>query len=256
MGVRCFVSAGRRAGPVPPPTPPAPREITNNEFSLFAQDSWQIRPNLTLNYGLRWDAQTMPETVDPRTTAYGAFLNDPTFPSDGTIPSQWSMWQPRLGVAWDVKGDGTSLVRASWGVYYARQNMLSQVGSVTTNGLQQQTIFANNANLLALGVPAPVWPDVVSPTSLPEGQFPFFSGVRVFDGTTRTRTSSPSTSPSSSSSRRSGRAMSDFIWNEGQRPDAIPELQPQRPGVLRRGSGDRQCLSSTTGIPGVHSSAR
>jgi hypothetical protein len=155
--------------------------ITNNELSLFAQDSWQIRPNITLNYGLRWDAQTMPETVDPRTTAYAAFLNDPTFPSDGTIPSQWAMFQPRVGVAWDVKGDGKSLVRSSWGVYYARQNMLSQVGSVTTNGLQQQTIFANTANLLAFGAPTPTWPNVVTPSPLPEGQFPLFSGVRVFD---------------------------------------------------------------------------
>ena len=120
--------------------------ITNDEFSLFAQDSWQVRPNLTLNYGLRWDSQRMPETVDPRDDrVWRRSSNDPTFPSDGTIPSQWSMWQPRVGVAWDVKGDGTSLVRASWGVYYARQNMLSQVGSVTTNGLQQQTIFANTA---------------------------------------------------------------------------------------------------------------
>src|SRR5688572_12899346 len=143
--------------------------ISNDEFSLFAQDSWQIRPNITLNYGLRWDSQRMPETVDPSTTAYGALLNDPTFPSDGTIPSQWSMWQPRVGVAWDVKGDGTSLVRSSWGVYYARQNMLSQVGTITTNGLQQQTIFANTANLLAFGAPTPTWPNVVTPTPVQIG---------------------------------------------------------------------------------------
>jgi Carboxypeptidase regulatory-like domain/TonB dependent receptor-like, beta-barrel/TonB-dependent Receptor Plug Domain len=156
-------------------------KITNDEFSLFAQDAWQIRKNVTLNYGLRWDSQRMPDTVDPKTTAFGAFLNDPAFPSDGTIPSQWSMWQPRLGVAWDVMGDGHSLLRGSWGVYYARQNMLSQVGSVTTNGLQQQTIFANTANLVNFGAPTPTWPNVVSPTPLPEGQFPLFSGVRVFD---------------------------------------------------------------------------
>ena len=155
-------------------------KITNDEFSLFAQDSWQIRRNVTLNYGLRWDAQTMPDTVDPTTTAFAAYLNNPAFPSDGTIPSQWSMWQPRVGVAWDVKGNGRSLVRASWGVYYARQNMLSQVGSVTTNGLQQQTIFASTQNLTAFGAPTPTWPGVVTPASLPAGQFPFFSGVRVF----------------------------------------------------------------------------
>ena len=84
----------------------------------------------------------------------------------------------RLGRA---SGNGKSVVRASCGLYYARQNMLSQVGSVTTNGLQQQTIFANTANLLGFGAPTPTWPNVVTPTPLPDGQFPLFSGVRVFD---------------------------------------------------------------------------
>ncbi len=155
-------------------------KITNEEFSLFAQDQWQPRPNLTLNYGLRWDAQLMPKTVDPKTTVYGAFLNDPTFPSDGTIPDQWAMFQPRAGGAWDVRGDGKSVVRGSAGVYSARQNMLSQVGSVTTNGLQQQTLFANTANRTAFGAPTPTWPGLLAPTPVGPGQFPLFSGVRVF----------------------------------------------------------------------------
>ncbi len=189
--------------------------ITNDELSLFAQDSWQIRPNVTLNYGLRWDAQTMPETVDPKTTAYAAFLNDPTFPSDGTIPSQWSMWQPRLGVAWDVRGNGQSLVRASWGVYYARQNMLSQVGSVTTNGLQQQTIFANTANLLAFGAPTPTWPNVVTPAPLPEGQFPLFSGVRVFDRDYKNPHIFAFNVAYEQQLAPDWTGYADFIWNEG-----------------------------------------
>jgi hypothetical protein len=188
--------------------------ITNNELSLFAQDAWQIRPNITLNYGLRWDAQTMPETVDPRTTAYGAFLDDPAFPSDGTIPSQWSMWQPRLGVAWDLQGNGQSLLRASWGVYYARQNMLSQVGSVTTNGLQQQTIFLNTG-IIASGAPAPVWPGVVSPTPLPEGQFPLFSGVRVFDRDYKNPHIFAYNVAYEQQLAPDWAAYVDFIWNEG-----------------------------------------
>ena len=189
-------------------------KITNNELSLFAQDAWQVRPNVTVNYGLRWDAQTMPETVDPATTAYAAFLSDPRFPSDGTIPSQWNMWQPRVGVAWDVTGKGESLIRASWGVYYARQNMLSQVGSVTTNGLQQQTIFVDS-DLVGLGVPAPVWPGVVTPTPLPDGQFPLFSGVRVFDRDYKNPHIFAFNVAFEQQLAPDWAGYVDFIWNEG-----------------------------------------
>jgi hypothetical protein len=155
--------------------------ISNDEFALFLQDQWQATPSLTVNYGLRWDIQLMPETVDPATTAYGRFLGDPNFPSDGTIPNQLGMVQPRGGVAWDVRADGRSVVRASAGIYSARQNMLSQVGSVTTNGLQQQTIFMSTDLHRQFGIPIPTWPGVLSPAPLPEGTFPDFSGVRVFD---------------------------------------------------------------------------
>ena len=155
-------------------------KITNDEFSFFVQDQWQPKSNLTINYGLRWDIQLMPETVDPSTTAYGAFLSDPAFPSDGTIPDQWDMFQPRFGVAWDIKNDGKSVLRGSAGIYSARQNMLSQVGTVTTNGLQQQTLFSSTANHVAFGAPTPTWPGVLVPAAVPPGEFPLFSGVRVF----------------------------------------------------------------------------
>ena len=121
----------------------------------------------------------MPETVDPATTAYAPFLNDPRFPSDGDIPDQMAQFQPRLGVAWDVRGNQRSVIRASAGIYYARQNILSQVGSVTTNGLQQQSIFRNSG--FASFAEMPVWPNVLTPAPLPPGTFPDFSGVRVFD---------------------------------------------------------------------------
>jgi hypothetical protein len=155
--------------------------ITNDDLSLFVQDQWQPARGLTVNYGLRWDAQRMPETVDPATTAFAAYLNNPLFPSDGTIPSQWRMFQPRVGVTYDVSGDGRSVLRGSFGIYFARQNMLTQVGSVTTNGLQQQTIFANTQNLINFGAPVPTWPSLIVPSPLPEGTFPLFTGVRVFD---------------------------------------------------------------------------
>lgn len=175
------------AGPSGPATDAAGfSEISNEDLALFAQDRWQIRPNLTLNYGLRWEAQIFPEpVVPPSETAYGLFLNDPRFPSDGTLPSPKKMFQPRVGLAWDITGEGKSVLRASYGIYYARQNMLSQVGSITTNGAQQQTIFLNTP-IIASGVPGPVWPGLVTPTagSCTDGvrtsPFPCFSGVRVY----------------------------------------------------------------------------
>ena len=100
-------------------------DISNEEIALFIQDKWRVRNGLTVDYGLRWDGQKMPGTVDPNTTAYAAFLNDPRFPSDGTIHSQWKQFQPRAGFVWDVNQDAKSVIRGSAGIYYARQNMLS-----------------------------------------------------------------------------------------------------------------------------------
>jgi hypothetical protein len=154
-------------------------DINNNEFALFIQDKWQVTPAVTVNVGLRWDAQFMPETVDPKTTAYARFLSDPKFPSDGTIPNQWKQFQPRFGVAWDVRENGKSVLRASAGLYYPRQNMLSQVGSVTTNGIQQKTDFRNTA--FTAFADMPTWPNLLNPSAVPAGTFPSFTGVRVFD---------------------------------------------------------------------------
>ncbi|HEU5236842.1 MAG TPA: TonB-dependent receptor, partial [Pyrinomonadaceae bacterium] len=81
--------------------PPGKSTIKNEDYSLFAQDKWQLRSNITLNYGLRWEAQIFPDPViAPSKTAYGPFLSDPRFPSDGTLHNQTAEFQPRAGFAW------------------------------------------------------------------------------------------------------------------------------------------------------------
>src|SRR5262245_12735644 len=161
--------------------PPGASTIDNEEFGFFVQDSWKVKPNFTLNYGLRWDVQLMPETVDPQTTAYASLIGTPGFPSDGTIPDQWDMIQPRFGFNWDVKGDARTVLRGNAGLYNPRQNMLTQVGSTTDNGLQQQSSFAQTGLLTAFGVPLPTFPNTVTIPPLPDGVFPLFTGIRVFD---------------------------------------------------------------------------
>jgi len=163
--------------------------IANEDYSLFAQDTWKLWRNFTLNYGLRWDAQKFPDpTIPPSQTAYGANLSDPAFPSTGKLPNQYKEFQPRIGFAWDVRGNGKSALRASWGIFNARQNMLTQTGAITTNGVQQQEIVAGTCLFKIASVcqqntaggPAPTYPGVTPVPLLPAGTFPFQPGVTVF----------------------------------------------------------------------------
>lgn len=164
---------------------PGASDINNENYALFLQDKWQVRPNITLNYGLRWEAQTFPDPViPPSQTAYGQNLSDPRFPSNGKIPNALKMFQPRLGIAWDIKNNQKSVFRASWGIYNAEQNMLTQVGAITTNGVQQQELFAGDVagvGFISPNGPAPTWPNIIPPTPLAPGTFPFQPGITVFD---------------------------------------------------------------------------
>ena len=167
---------------IPGVPPPGKSTIKNEDYALFGQDKWQIRPNLTLNYGLRWEAQIFPNPViPPSKTAYGPFLSDPRFPSDGTLHNQTAEFQPRAGLAWDISKNSRSVLRVSGGIFYARQNMLSQVGSITTNGAQQfgvtcATTFAFTC--FGASTAPPTWPNTVPST--PTGTIPPGASVRVF----------------------------------------------------------------------------
>jgi hypothetical protein len=145
--------------------------IKNEDFALFVQDKWQVTRNLTLNYGLRWEAQIMPDPVlDPSKTVYAPYIGDPRFPSNGKIPSQKKEFQPRVGLAWDITGKQKSVVRVSAGIYNGHQNMLSQVGSITTNGVTQQTVSTPPATFDPTVVPTPTTGGAGAPP-----------GIRAFD---------------------------------------------------------------------------
>ncbi|HEY2797271.1 MAG TPA: TonB-dependent receptor, partial [Thermoanaerobaculia bacterium] len=69
-------------------------------YSAFAQDKWTIIPSLTLSAGLRWDQENIKDYTG------------------STIFSLKNEWQPRVGLAWDVIGDGSSKLSASYGRFY------------------------------------------------------------------------------------------------------------------------------------------
>ncbi|MDQ3517222.1 MAG: TonB-dependent receptor [Gemmatimonadota bacterium] len=168
--------------PVPPFTSAeeaGTQRLTQHEIALYLQDTWQPRSDLTVNYGLRWEAQIQPEPLTPAGEVFFAPYIGTTrmgreFPSDGEIPSDWKMFQPRLGIAWDLDDDGTKVLRGSAGLYYARIPGLVVAGTRTSNGSIGQNIFrASFFN--GFGLTPPSYPDLVPTANV----FPDHPGVTV-----------------------------------------------------------------------------
>jgi hypothetical protein len=133
--------------------------LTANELALYLQDTWKPTPKLTVNYGLRWEAQIQPSVITPPSSVFFApwidsTVNGHTFPSDGNIPSDKKMFQPRLGIAWDPQGDGHQVFRASAGLYYARIPGLNLASVRSTNGSLGQTLFGSSGTVGFLPPPA------------------------------------------------------------------------------------------------------
>jgi hypothetical protein len=74
------------------------QEFSGSQQSVYVQDAWLIRPDLTLKLGLRWDGSQQENDV-------------------GEEIADLAMLQPRLGLAWDIRGNGRNILRASWGRY-------------------------------------------------------------------------------------------------------------------------------------------
>ena len=163
------------------------QQIPQKELALYIQDTWKPNPRWTLNYGLRWEAQLEPDPItSPSQVFFAPFIGKTVtnssgthaFPSNGLIPSDKKMWQPRLGIAFDPQGNGRQVFRANAGVYYARIPGLNLASTRSTNGSNGLTYFRNSALTTVLG-PVPgfgsLLPDAVPASSV------FFPDVFVFD---------------------------------------------------------------------------
>ena len=99
--------------------------LKNNQFGVYAQDDWTINSCLTVNIGLRWDYESdmlnndyvTPALVDQQLSPYFG----PEFFTDGSQrPTFTGAVQPRVGLAWDLTGQGETVLFGGWGRYYDR----------------------------------------------------------------------------------------------------------------------------------------
>ena len=90
-------------------------EFSNTAIAGFWQDSWRMSRNLTLNYGVRYDVELSPTFA--ATTPLAQKAQDALGITQG-IPRDYNNVAPRVGLAWDPWGDGKTVVRGSYGLFY------------------------------------------------------------------------------------------------------------------------------------------
>jgi hypothetical protein len=98
------------------------------QFSGFIQDAWRVRPNLTVNLGLRYEAQLMPTPETSNSALLSAVTNANlplTTPKPTVIPDQTKQWAPRIGFAWTPGNSTKTVVRGFSGIYYAATPLLT-----------------------------------------------------------------------------------------------------------------------------------
>jgi hypothetical protein len=119
-------------------------DVAGYQFGPFLQDDWKVSPNLTINLGLRWDPNTPPASKNGRGSAWvpGAqtvagfansnpgqqsvvYPNAPAgllFPGDPGVPntlinSDYSYWEPRIGMAWQPKFLPHTVIHSGFGIF-------------------------------------------------------------------------------------------------------------------------------------------
>ena len=121
--------------------------IGNKPIAFFGQDSWKIRPNLTLNYGVRYDYEiteqigTLP-LHDPLSginlTAAQVLAAQDALGVQQGFPRDKNNWAPRLAVAWDPKNNGKNVIRAAFGLFYDHPLLAIAFNSDIGDAVQQQ----------------------------------------------------------------------------------------------------------------------
>jgi hypothetical protein len=166
---------------------PVNRNLSNNRFAGFAQDDWRVASRVILNLGLRYEYET---AMTEKNNLLGNF--DPNTPSgliqatssDRTVYKAYPWnFAPRFGMAWDVFGKGTTVVRLDATILDNTAHAYNALDSAT--GTQLGNIPTGFALFNATGGTTRQSPGNLNSgtLSLSSGQFPWAANTPIFNAT-------------------------------------------------------------------------
>jgi len=136
---------------LPVGAPSFARSDRYNDWALYAEDSWRVKPRLTINYGTRYEHYGVqhnnkssldsnfyygPGSSYFQTIATGSIQTAPNSPIGELWKPRWGTIAPRVGFAYDVFGDGKTALRGGFGLSYERN-----FGNVTFNVIQNPPAY-------------------------------------------------------------------------------------------------------------------
>src|SRR5438477_5929311 len=126
---------------------------SNNPFDnipmgFFFQDSWRMNRHLTVNYGVRFDAEISP--LFAPATAVNAAAENVLGVVEG-IPRDYNNVAPRIGLAWDPVGNGKTVIRGGYGLFYDHPLLATAFDSVTADGGRSVQLLST------CGTPSACW---------------------------------------------------------------------------------------------------
>ncbi len=129
-------------------------DIPLKQYAWYFQDDWRLTDRITLNLGLRWDYITGYQFDQSKNPNYvkvqaagkaGQLAGIKGLENFGKDPKEdTDNWQPRFGVAWDLRGDGQDVIRVGWGIYmdmgYTNSNGL--FAAIDATGIGSGSVFS------------------------------------------------------------------------------------------------------------------
>ena len=161
------------------------RNFRTTSYGLFGQDSFKLRSNLTLNYGLRYELNTVLNEAHGRLSSFRpqnftTFLDprDPNIQNDlpalqasGVVTQHQvgaiydpdhNNFAPRVGIAWDIFGNGKTVLRSGYGVFYE-----TIIGNIPGNVMLNPPFLPDFFNAFPGWPDNSANPDVFAPSGFP-----------------------------------------------------------------------------------------